>query len=120
MGQVEWVSLENGERWTAVITKCVNVNGNINIVFENEDECFEGRFSFTQDPGDQTLVGQYRSTIKGYEGPAEVVGSYSNSDSIGHFSGTWHDDKDGTGMWKFFVEVDSIPKYIFTYDERTS
>lgn len=106
MGAVMWEQ-EGRERYDASIVRFIEADGRVNVVFSNDgDEC-EGTVSLLASLEYQQTIGQFRYTYPGgYHGNSSVKGYLTRTSELIEFCGTWEDTEDGTGEWKFLVELE--------------
>jgi hypothetical protein len=71
-GFVKW-SRRNDDDWHADVTKCVRIDNQINIVFENLEEGIEGQVSFAAKNGKQLASGRWRYNTKASEGYSVII-----------------------------------------------
>ena len=104
---VLWESPHLKEVWDGEVTKCVRRGHDINIVF-NCTDLGEGQITLADDTGEQILGSRFLYYGRPEPTRVSVRGRLTRRADVLVFDGVWTDPIDGTGEWKFTIEIEDF------------
>jgi hypothetical protein len=104
-GWVLWDSRHLNEVWDGTVTKFVQRGHDINIVF-NCTDLGEGQITLADDTCEQAISSRFLYYGRLEPTQVSVEGKLVRRAGILVFEGVWTDPIDGTGHWKFTIEIE--------------
>lgn len=106
-GWVLWESSHLEEVWEGNVTICVRRGHDINIVFDCTD-LGEGQITLVDDTCEQIVNSRFLYYGRLEPTQVSVQGRLARRAGLLVFEGVWTDPIDGTGHWKFTIEIEDV------------
>lgn len=104
-GSVSWKSSHLNEVWHGEVTRCVQSDHVINILF-NCSGLGEGQLTLNNTELEQVTKGRFLYYDQRQATHVSVRGHLTAGDGFIAFEGVWTDPIDGLGAWKFSIEIE--------------
>ncbi|TQK01146.1 hypothetical protein [Herbaspirillum sp. SJZ107] len=105
-GLVSWKSDHLREEWDGEVEICVKQGSNINLVFSCTD-LGEGQITLADTDEVQVVTSRFLYYGQQVATQVGVRGRFSQHADALVFEGAWTDPIDGTGEWKFTIDLDT-------------